>query len=116
MTIVNLFCQPSICNRFSNKHFSAQIELGFLNRSYSWSVNICGRKEWLLYAPGEEEHFRDKHGHLPLDITSTELCNKSVYPNAYRANPPFHIIQEAGEAIFVPRSEALTYNIKLTMY
>jgi hypothetical protein len=72
-------------------------------RSYSWSVNICGKKEWLLYQPGDEEYLRDKYGNLPIDVMSSDLHDKSLYPHAHKAKPPLRIIQEAGEAIFIPR-------------
>lgn len=71
-------------------------------RSYSWSANICGRKKWLLYPPGQEEFLRDTHGNLPYDVTSAELQDKSLYPNTEEACQPLEIIQEAGEIIFVP--------------
>ncbi|CAH0404945.1 unnamed protein product [Chilo suppressalis] len=28
--------------------------------SYSWSVNVVGRKQWILFPPGEEEKLKDK--------------------------------------------------------
>ncbi|XP_019850996.1 PREDICTED: jmjC domain-containing protein 4-like [Amphimedon queenslandica] len=71
-------------------------------RSYSWSVNVCGLKEWLIYPPGEEKHLRDKYGNLPLDVTGTELQDTSMYPNAHKAIKPLHVIQGIGQAIFVP--------------
>lgn len=71
-------------------------------RSYSWSANICGRKKWLLYPPGQDEFLRDTHGNLPYDVTSTELQNKGLFPHSEEACQPLEIIQEAGEIIFVP--------------
>ena len=29
-------------------------------KSYSWSVNICGRKRWVLYHPSEEKRLKNK--------------------------------------------------------
>ena len=72
-------------------------------RSYSWSANVCGRKEWLLYPPGEEELLRSRLGSLPFDITSQELEDRRMFPNARRACRPIHVIQGPGEVIFVPR-------------
>lgn len=71
-------------------------------RSYSWSANICGRKKWLLYPPGQEDFLRDTHGNLPYDVTSTELQDRGLYPRSEEACQPLEIIQEAGEIIFVP--------------
>ena len=72
-------------------------------RSYSWSTNVCGQKEWLLYPPGEEEHLRDTQGNLPLDLTSLDTLDTNRYPNAHRAKGPLTVIQHPGETIFVPR-------------
>ncbi|XP_056246980.1 2-oxoglutarate and iron-dependent oxygenase JMJD4 isoform X2 [Seriola aureovittata] len=71
-------------------------------RSYSWSANICGRKKWLLYPPGQEEFLRDTHGNLPYDVTSSELQDRGLFPHSEEACQPLEIIQEAGEIIFVP--------------
>lgn len=71
-------------------------------RSYSWSVNICGRKKWLLFPPGQEEALRDKHGSLPYDVTCPELTDTRLYPTHLHSSPPLEITQEAGEMLFVP--------------
>uniref|UniRef100_A0A8C4R1H9 2-oxoglutarate and iron-dependent oxygenase JMJD4 n=1 Tax=Eptatretus burgeri TaxID=7764 RepID=A0A8C4R1H9_EPTBU len=63
-------------------------------RSHSWSANMCGRKQWLFYPPGQEDLLRDPLGNLPYDVMIDPL------PNA--APAPLEIIQEAGEVIFVP--------------
>lgn len=72
-------------------------------RSYSWSTNVCGCKEWLLYPPGEEEHLCDRLGNLPFDVTSADLEDRERYPNASKACRPICVVQNAGETIFVPR-------------
>ena len=64
-------------------------------RSYSWSANVCGRKEWLFYPPGEEDQLRDALGNLPLDVNELE--------GRKRVRKPIHVIQGPGEVIFVPR-------------
>lgn len=64
-------------------------------RSYSWSANVCGRKEWLLYPPGEEDSLRDALGNLPLDVNELDPGK--------RASKPIRIVQGPGEVIFVPR-------------
>ncbi|XP_064396035.1 2-oxoglutarate and iron-dependent oxygenase JMJD4-like isoform X2 [Halichondria panicea] len=71
-------------------------------RSYSWSANVCGCKEWLLFPPGEEELLKDKFGHLPFDVTSRELENKELYPNVHKSRGPIRVVQRSGEIIFVP--------------
>ncbi|CAM4596401.1 unnamed protein product [Leuciscus chuanchicus] len=71
-------------------------------RSYSWSANICGRKKWLLYPPGQEEFLRDCHGNLAYDVTAPVLQDKGLYAQFEEACQPLEIIQEAGEIIFVP--------------
>lgn len=60
--------------------------------SFSWSVNVCGRKKWFLFPPGEELYFKDSLGNLPYDITKENLTLGKY----------FEVIQGPGEAIFVP--------------
>ncbi|CAH2281851.1 Hypothetical predicted protein [Pelobates cultripes] len=71
-------------------------------RSYSWSANICGRKKWLLFPPGQEDYLRDHRGNLPYDVTSTVLQDQSLYPKSYMCCPPIEVVQEAGQVIFIP--------------
>lgn len=60
--------------------------------SYSWSANVCGRKRWLIFPPGEEQTFKDSLGNLPYDI-----CKENLAETKY-----FEVIQQPGEVIFVP--------------
>lgn len=77
-------------------------------RSYSWSANICGRKKWLLFPPGQEELLRDSSGSLPYDVTAPSLQN--------RGPPPLEVVQEAGEIIFVPSGwHHQVYNLEDTI-
>ncbi|XP_034362239.1 2-oxoglutarate and iron-dependent oxygenase JMJD4 isoform X1 [Arvicanthis niloticus] len=71
-------------------------------RSFSWSVNICGKKKWLFFPPGQEEALRDCHGSLPYDVTSTELLDTHLYPRIQHNSLPIEVIQEPGEMVFVP--------------
>lgn len=71
-------------------------------RSYSWSTNVCGCKEWLLFPPGQEDYLRDRLGNLPFDVTGTDLEDKTRYPNASKVCEPIRVIQNAGETIFIP--------------
>lgn len=58
--------------------------------SYSWSVNICGEKKWLIFPPGEENKFKDDFGNLKYDFEDCGGLEKYL------------VIQKAGEGIFVP--------------
>lgn len=60
--------------------------------SYSWSVNIVGRKKWILFPPGEENKLKDIFGNVPLTFNA-ENYNHIKY---------FEVIQDRGDAIFVP--------------
>ncbi|XP_001237878.3 2-oxoglutarate and iron-dependent oxygenase JMJD4 homolog [Anopheles gambiae] len=62
--------------------------------SYSWSVNIFGRKRWYLLPPGEERKLLNSLRNLPFSVTEQTLRDAGV--------TFFTIEQEAGEAIFVP--------------
>ncbi|XP_015425936.1 PREDICTED: jmjC domain-containing protein 4 isoform X4 [Myotis davidii] len=64
-------------------------------RSFSWSVNICGRKKWFFFPPGHEEALRDCHGGLPYDVTAPEFLDSHLHP-------VLEVTQEAGEMVFVP--------------
>ncbi|XP_008193873.1 2-oxoglutarate and iron-dependent oxygenase JMJD4 [Tribolium castaneum] len=59
--------------------------------SYSWSANVCGRKKWIFFPPGEENFLRDSLNNLPYDIS-----------DMYHTRQHFELIQNAGEAVFVP--------------
>ncbi|KAL4646474.1 jmjC domain-containing protein 4-like [Arapaima gigas] len=84
--------------------------------SYSWSANICGRKKWILYPPGQEEFLRDCHGNLAYDVTAPALKDKNLYPRYEEACQPLEIIQEAGEIIFVPSGwHHQVYNLEDTI-
>ncbi|XP_045625875.2 2-oxoglutarate and iron-dependent oxygenase JMJD4 isoform X2 [Procambarus clarkii] len=71
-------------------------------RSYSWSANICGRKRWVFYPPGEDQYLRDPFGTPIYDVDSAELSDSSKYPKAPSAIGRLEVIQELGETIFVP--------------
>ncbi|KAM5217689.1 2-oxoglutarate and iron-dependent oxygenase JMJD4 isoform 2-T2 [Hipposideros larvatus] len=62
-----------------------------------WSVNICGRKKWLFFPPGQEEALRDCHGGLPYDVTAPTLLDSCQH-----CSRPLEVTQEAGEMVFVP--------------
>lgn len=60
--------------------------------SYSWSVNVIGKKKWILFPPGEEDKLKDNFENLPL-LFDTDTSKDIKY---------FEIIQEQGDALFVP--------------
>lgn len=70
--------------------------------SFSWSVNVVGRKRWVLFPPGEEAYLRDQFNNLAYDIFSKEIHDKTKFPLCEKPGKYYDIIQEAGEAIFVP--------------
>lgn len=71
-------------------------------RSFSWSVNICGRKKWFLFPPGQEEALRDCHGGLPYDVTAPAFLESRPHLGLNHCSPPLEVMQEAGEMVFVP--------------
>ncbi|XP_037004449.2 2-oxoglutarate and iron-dependent oxygenase JMJD4 isoform X2 [Artibeus jamaicensis] len=71
-------------------------------RSFSWSVNICGRKKWYLFPPGQEEALRDCHGGLPYDVTAPAFLESCRHRGLNHCSPPLEVTQEAGEMVFVP--------------
>lgn len=88
---------PDANRRFHRSPFHADIF-----RSFSWSANICGRKKWLFFPPGQEEALRDHHGGLPYDVTSPALLDSHLYPRRGQCSPALELTQEAGEMVFVP--------------
>ncbi|XP_043921799.1 2-oxoglutarate and iron-dependent oxygenase JMJD4 isoform X1 [Protopterus annectens] len=84
--------------------------------SYSWSANICGRKKWLLFPPGQEDFLRDCHGNLVYDVTATSLQNHEQYPHYSKCCFPIEVNQEAGEIIFIPSGwHHQVYNLEDTI-
>ncbi|KAG0429129.1 hypothetical protein HPB47_023936 [Ixodes persulcatus] len=65
--------------------------------SYSWSANVCGRKLWHLFPPGDEDALRDSEGKLPYDVTLPECARSDTVKKL-----GITVTQEAGEVIFVP--------------
>ena len=70
-------------------------------RSFSWSVNISGKKRWYLLSP--------KFTHLLYDTFGRNLASsffdvdEQVFPNIKHARKHLvEVIQDVGEAIFVP--------------
>ena len=73
-------------------------------RSYSWSVNVCGRKKWLMVPPSRAKYLRrrDGSGRLIPDIRAARLeAFRAEYPDAARA-APITVDQPPGALLFVP--------------
>lgn len=62
--------------------------------SYSWSINICGSKKWLLFPPGNENYLKDDRKQLPYMVDEASLLDQDIFH--------FEVIQGAQEIIFVP--------------
>lgn len=70
--------------------------------SHSWSVNIVGRKRWVLFPPGQEVYLKDRFGNLTYDIFSDATLNTNNFLLYGKIDKSYDIIQEPGEALFVP--------------
>ena len=76
-------------------------------RSYSWSANVCGRKEWLLVPPRRTQFLRhrDGSGRFIPDAREAMAAPGSSFardfPNAHLANPVV-VEQPPGAVLFVP--------------
>ena len=76
-------------------------------RSFSWSVNIVGRKRWLMIPPQRSVHLlaRDGSGRRPRDLAAAVAADpldpENPFPDARRSRP-IVVDQPPGAAIFVP--------------
>ncbi|ETN19732.1 hypothetical protein PPTG_04957 [Phytophthora nicotianae INRA-310] len=70
-------------------------------RSYSWSVNVCGRKKWIFYHPDDEPKLKDRFGRFVVPDVTVANIDKEQYPQFHEAKP-MYAIQETGDAVFVP--------------
>ena len=73
-------------------------------RSFSWSVNVCGRKKWLMVPPSRAKHLRhrDGSGRLIPDVRAARRAAvRADYPDAARA-APIAVDQPPGALLFVP--------------
>ncbi|KAG5675162.1 hypothetical protein PVAND_005088 [Polypedilum vanderplanki] len=62
--------------------------------SFSWSVNVSGKKRWIFLKPNEENKLKDSLNQLPFSVEEDELKEKNV--------DYFVLIQEPNDSIFVP--------------
>ncbi|KAK3164519.1 hypothetical protein QOZ80_1AG0020350 [Eleusine coracana subsp. coracana] len=69
-------------------------------RSYSWSANVCGRKQWLFLSPSQSHRVFDRNMRSSVYNLNDDVSEKHF--------PEFHktewleCIQEQNEVIFVP--------------
>ena len=74
---------------------------------FSWSVNIVGRKRWLMIPPQRSVHLlaRDGSGRRPRDLAAAVAADpldpENPFPDARRSRP-IVVDQPPGAAIFVP--------------
>jgi len=82
--------------------------------SFSWSVNVCGRKRWLLFPPEQTELLKDADGRMSLKdarlaghrVAGEGGCgdgdvDRIRYPRIAESTP-YEVIQGPDETIFVP--------------
>lgn len=66
--------------------------------SYSWSTNVCGRKRWWLFPPGQTTYLFMRERKLCVhDVRNVDLGR---FPDFAKAAPVV-VEQEEGETIFV---------------
>ncbi|CAK4080965.1 unnamed protein product [Aphanomyces euteiches] len=68
-------------------------------QSYSWSINIAGQKEWILFPPSETWKLKNRFGRTPSG--SIKTCDPAEFPHAASAQR-LTIVQDIGTALFVP--------------
>ncbi|EPS61123.1 hypothetical protein M569_13677, partial [Genlisea aurea] len=69
-------------------------------RSYSWSANICGRKQWFFLSPSQNHLVFDRYMRSSVYDIFEDVCS-SEYPGFDKASW-WECIQEPNEVIFVP--------------
>ncbi|KAJ2315924.1 hypothetical protein IWW51_001125 [Coemansia sp. RSA 2702] len=67
-------------------------------RSYSWSANICGTKQWTLVPPGQNELFTDSLGHWMYNLYDYDAAR---FPRLCSLKK-IEFVQRPGETVFVP--------------
>ncbi|KAK6148337.1 hypothetical protein DH2020_019249 [Rehmannia glutinosa] len=69
-------------------------------RSYSWSANVCGRKQWYFLSPSQHHLVFDRYMKSSVYDIFEDVC-KSKYPEFAKAIW-WECTQEQNEIIFVP--------------
>jgi hypothetical protein len=73
-------------------------------QSFSWSTNVCGRKEWYLVPPEDTYLLYNIFGtQLATHLHQTDNDDSLLFPGLCLARQrALRIVQEAGETLFVP--------------
>ncbi|KAG2589259.1 hypothetical protein PVAP13_5NG246381 [Panicum virgatum] len=69
-------------------------------RSYSWSANICGRKQWLFLPPSQSHRVFDRYMRSSVYNLNDDVSEK-LFPE-FNKTEWLECIQEQNEIIFVP--------------
>lgn len=70
--------------------------------SFSWSVNVCGRKRWIFFPPRVADALLDARGECVYDVLARDVDPKRWprFGEAWAAR--VECTQEPGDAVFVP--------------
>jgi hypothetical protein len=72
-------------------------------RSYSWSANVCGTKQWLLFPPAVSAMLLNQRGECPYDVLDAAAIDRTEFPRFDEAmRRCIRVEQPEGSAIFVP--------------
>ncbi|KAL6608095.1 hypothetical protein ACP70R_041158 [Stipagrostis hirtigluma subsp. patula] len=69
-------------------------------RSYSWSANVCGRKQWLFLPPSQSHRIFDRNMRTSVYSLDDDVSEKQ-FPE-FSKTEWLECIQEQNEIIFVP--------------
>ncbi|GJP53964.1 hypothetical protein CLOM_g13074 [Closterium sp. NIES-68] len=70
-------------------------------RSFSWSVNVCGRKRWLFLSPDQTRYVTHRHTRSTTVYDVDSPVDATLFPEFHKA-VWMMVDQRAGDAIFVP--------------
>ncbi|TIC42994.1 Clavaminate synthase-like protein, partial [Wallemia mellicola] len=75
-----------------------------IDRSYSWSANIVGKKRWVLFPPHTERYLRKEPDNPASEIVyDVRHVDRKTFKDFDKAEKDsIVIIQEAGQIIFIP--------------
>ena len=78
-------------------HTSTPLHVDVLH-SHSWSVNVAGRKRWVLFSPVESAKLYDvRNGGCLADVGADACVDAVAFPR-YASAARLEVVQEAGEA------------------
>jgi hypothetical protein len=64
--------------------------------SHSWTVNVAGRKRWVMFSPAESLKLYDRFGVCVADVSEGVVVDSATFP-LYASAARVEAIQEAGE-------------------